>query len=182
MSRPRNIHPSGLSWREREIQREKDRVADEALKKEEERLRHIKITDDNFPSLSGEKAFQKPKTIASSGTFAKLASEWREQDEIEKNRKQREEEENQRWRHEWIHRPRIVPTRFEANRVYDEQDDEESHTPKYGYEDEREWTTVDTKRYVPNVKRQIEYNDEDDSETEDFEQNADIIDNPHRDY
>lgn len=177
MSQRKSFHPSGLSWRERELQKEKDRKEAEARAKEEERLKNIRMNDDNFPAL-----FMKPVTKivpeTKSKLFASLASEWKEHDDVEKMREERLREQEKADQHMFIRRVRIQRTSpLEERRYgYEEPEEEESHTPKYGYEDER-WNVVEYKHRNPRKPRQLQYNENDDQALEeDFEQNANILD------
>jgi hypothetical protein len=177
MSQRKSFHPSGLSWRERELQKEKDRKEAEARAKEEERLKNIRPTEENFPSLGGSRVVEKPKPLTMTGMFAKLASDWKEHDDIQKMREEQRREQEKAEQHMFIRRVRIQRTSpIEERRYgYEEPEDEESHTPKYGHEDER-WNVVEYKHRSPHKPRQINYNENDDQALEeDFEQNANIL-------
>lgn len=184
MSQRKNYHPSGLSWRERELQKEKDRKEAEVKANEEERLRAVRPTDENFPSLGGTAV--RPRPITQTGMFAKLASEWREQSDLEKlreqSRKEEEEREAQRQR-SMIYNPRRVGRQswYVEDRDSEEHDEEESHTPKYGNPLEDEWKTVEYKHVIPNKSR-VRYIDQNPDEEDDYEQNAELMELGPRDY
>ena len=179
MNRPKSYHPSGMSWREREIQKEKERKETEIRTKEDERLRTLNPTEDNFPSLGG--AFQKPKPVTQPGMFAKLASEWREHDDIEKARQERENEDHARRQREYAFRPRfnrVSPQNYD--RRYDYSCEEyEPHTPKYGYEEDA-WNVVEYKhkRTGEDKPRYFEHPEQED----DAELNAELAELGIRDY
>ena len=182
MYRPKSSHPSGMSWRDRELVREKERKETEIRTKEAERMKTLNPTEDNFPSLGG--AFQKPKPVTQPGMFAKLASEWRDHEEVEKAREQREREEEERRRREF--RPRMgraSPNHYDRRYIYDDCDAEElarPHTPKYGYEEEN-WNIVEYKHRAPAENRMRYFQQGDDDPLEE-ELNAELAELGIRDY
>jgi hypothetical protein len=181
MSQRTSYHPSGMSWREREQQKERDRKEAEARAKEEERLRGVRPTEENFPSLGGVVA--KPKPVTQTGMFAKLASAWQEHDEVEKNREQSRKEQEERERQQYTYHPRRMHRRsWYAQEESDEPDEEEeSHTPKYGNPLEDEWKTVDYKHGAPKTTSRRYVNDGGHNEDNE-EYNAELYDIGSRTY
>lgn len=191
MSQRKNYHPSGMSWREREQKKEVDRKEAEANAREEERLRKVRPTEENFPALPGLRADPKPP-VTSSGMFVKLATAWKEQSDLdemrEEHRRQEEEREAQRQRAQReaqraiAYRPNYTGRSSWYVDARDDEEEEESHTPKYGnpLEDSEGWTTVERKRRAPKKNRgRIVYED---AEQESGEHNAELYDIATRDY
>lgn len=177
MSQRKNYHPSGMTWRERELQKEKDRKEAEIRAKEEERLRGVQPTEENFPSLGGVVA--KPKPLTNSGMFAKLASEWKDHEDIEKEREQKrkeQEERNAQRERSMMYAPNRMGRKSWYVDARDSDSEEESHTPKYGNPLEDEWKTVEYKHRDPR-KPKFQYYENEPSEdmNEDYEQNTDIL-------
>lgn len=195
MSQRKNYHPSGMSWREREQKKEVDRKEAEANAREEERLRKVRPTEENFPSLPGLRADPKPPVV-NTGAFVRLASEWKEQEDLETQREQYRleqiEREEQRRRAEAIYRRREEAVTYRPNYVgrqswyvdtrEEEPEEEESHTPKYGnpLEDAEGWTVVEHKRRGRKTTHRIYLEEE--NQEEDGEHNADLFELGNRDY
>jgi len=131
----KSYHPSGKSWREREAEKVQQRRIEEEQRKEDDRLKGVRLNDDNFPALA-MKPVTKIVPETKSKLFATLASEWKEQEDVEKMREERRREEEQKAREHTFWRPTRISVRSQP-RYYEEPayEEEESHTPKYVYED-----------------------------------------------
>ena len=147
------IIPNKPTWRERELEKEKQRKAEEARRIEEARLAGIRKTEENFPSLGGVKVPQKP--VTNSGLFAKMAKEWKEKEDTEAalERQRKEDEERERMR--------STMYTFRASRYGRTQQDYDEDEHSVQTRDQQEgWTCVNTKKSRPIRERRDSEEDE----------------------
>lgn len=154
------------TWRERELEKEKQRRAEEARRIEEERLASIRKTETNFPSLGGNKIVTKP--VTNSGLFAKMAKEWKEKEDTEAamERQRREDEERER--------VRSTVYTYRASRFDRTEQDYDDHPDVPRPKTDRDgWTQIDTKKTRPIRERR----ESEDQQQEDIEvQNEELGD------
>jgi hypothetical protein len=163
------VIPNKPSWRERELEKEKQRKAEEARKIEEAKMAGLRKTEDNFPSLGGNRITHKPLT--NSGLFAKMARDWKEKEDTEAimERQRKEDEERER--------VRSTMYTFRASRVeamqYDYQEYEAQQQKKTQVQPDG-WTCVNTKKSRPIRERR---DSEEEQEPEEIQvQNEDLAD------
>jgi hypothetical protein len=142
------------TWRERELEKEKQRKADEARRAEEEKLAGLRKTEDNFPSLGGNRITHKPMT--NSGLFAKMARDWKEKEDteaaMERQRKEEEEREQMRSTMYTFRASRYDRTQYD----YDECAEQEVQQTR----DQQEgWSCVNTKKSRP-IRERRDSNEE----------------------
>lgn len=170
------VIPNKPTWREREMEKEKQRRAEEARRIEEERLASIRKTEANFPSLGGTKVPVKP--VTNSGLFAKMAKDWKEKEDTEAamERQRREDEERERMRSTfYTYRTNRLSPRGEDGWV-EEEDQPSFYRNRPGADG---WTQVDTKKTRP-VRERRESEDE---QPEDIQvQNEELGEDYRRDY
>lgn len=167
-----------MNWREREAMKEKQRREDEVRRAEEERLRGVRLTGENFPSLGMAGGTPAPKPITAPGVYAHMAKDWKQKDDLEsfRERERREKEAREARRYE-------MGTTFRMSRFSPQPDDyEDVELP--GTPSGDGWTQVDTKK--KRVQRdlsieEMEERDRQQAEAEqDYEQNADVADSMYR--
>lgn len=173
-----------MNWREREALKEKQRREEVIRKAEEERMRGLRVNDTNFPSLGGT-SVAKPKPLTNSGLFAKMASEWKKQSELDAFREQqrKEEEAREARRYASYRMSRFSP---QPEDTYPPEEDRLEPPPV----DADGWQTVETKKTRPPRDLTIEEMEErdrirDEEEQrayEDYEQNANIGEYYRRDH
>lgn len=180
------VTPQKMNWREREAAKEQQRKQEAARAAEEERLRGVRMTQDNFPALGGAGA-PRPKPMTQSGLFAKMASDWKEKEDLEAFREQQrkldEAAEARRSAVRYMARPAFRTSRFSPQPEDMCPPHEEVLMP------DSDWTTVDTRRRRIQQDLTIEEMEERDRRAaeqeempEDYEQNADVGENYRRNY
>lgn len=168
-----------MNWREREAAKEQQRREEAARQAEEERLRGVRMTHDNFPALVG--GAPKPKPVTQSGLFAKMASDWKKQEDLEAFREQQRREEEERELRRYATRPAFRMSRFSP------QPEDMCPPHEEVLQPESDWTTVDTRRRREKRELTIEEMEERDRAEqeqmpEDYEQNAEVGEYYRRDY
>lgn len=176
------VTPQKITWREREAAKEKQKRDEETRRAEEERLRGVRMTDTNFPALGGAGA-PRPKPATQSGLFAKMASDWKKQEDLDAFREQQRREEEERELRRYSSRPA-----FQASRPSRFSPQAEDMCPPHEEVLQPEWTTVDTRK--TRIQRDLtieEMEERDRAEQEadaedDYEQNADVGDSSRRKF
>lgn len=136
------VIPNKPSWRDREVEKEKQRRAEEAKRIEDERLASVRKTESNFPCLGGHKVAVKP--VTNSGLFAKMAKDWKEKEDTQTvmDRQRKEDEERERMRSTFY---TFRSSRFDRPDQYEEEEyaQELTHDQRDG------WSCVNTKKSRP---------------------------------
>jgi len=166
------IIPNKPTWRDREVEKEKQRKVDEAKRAEEERMKSVRKTESNFPNLGGNKVAVKP--VTNSGLFAKMAKDWKEKEDTEAalDRQRKEDEERERMRSTFY---TFRASRFDRT----EQDYEEDEEMPRPINNNDGWTQVDTKKTRP-IRERRESDDLEDREVD--VQNEELGEDYRRDY